>query len=111
MATNPKVTKGAASIVFFYFGDSQYTALFQETVKLKKAMEGYNYTVLLKHDNVPKWLDFSETDEKLADVKALPTEANLVKYIKELSHDGYLLRTGGRTDSAPALGYMATIVR
>jgi hypothetical protein len=91
MATNPQVTQGAASIVFFYFGDSPYTSLFQETMQLKKAMEGYDFTVLLKHDDVPKWLDFSAADEKLADVKALPTAANLVRYIKELSHTGYFL--------------------
>lgn len=87
----PKVTKGAASIILFYFGDSKYTTICQETVKLKKAMEDYKYKVLLKHNEIPSWLDLSEKDEKIADVKEVPTKDNLVKYIKQLANDGYMI--------------------
>lgn len=87
----PKITKGAASIILFYFGDSKYTTISQETVKLKKAMEDYKYKVLLKHNEIPNWLDLSEKDEKIADVKETPTKDNIVKYIKQLANDGYMI--------------------
>lgn len=87
----PKITKGAASIIFFYFGDSKFTTICQETVKLKKAMEDYKYKVLLKHNEIPSWLDLSEKDEKIADVKEAPTKDNLVKYVKQLADEGYMI--------------------
>ena len=40
MNVAPKANKGATSLIFFYYGDSEYTTLAQETLKLKKAMEG-----------------------------------------------------------------------
>ena len=80
-----------ASLIFFYYGDSEYTTLGQETLKLKKAMEGYDYKVLLKHETLPSWADLSEKDEKLADVKEIPTKANLFKYITQLAKDGYIV--------------------
>ena len=73
----PRANK-AASLIYFYYGDSQYNTLGQETLKLKKAMEGYDFTVLLKHETLPGWADLSEKDEKLANVKDIPTKANLV---------------------------------
>jgi hypothetical protein len=91
MATNPKVDKGSASIVFFYMGDSPFTTLFQESTKLKKAMEGYKKVILLKHNQTDSWLDFSEADEKIADKIVTPTKANLFKYIIDLSKEGYYL--------------------
>jgi len=90
-ATYPKCDKGSASIVFFYMGDSKFTTLFQETTKLKKAMQGYKKVVLLKHDVTDSFLDFSEEDEKIANVIATPTKANFFKYIKDLSKEGYYL--------------------
>lgn len=80
-----------ASLIFFYYGDSEYNTLGQETLKLKKAMEGYDYKVLLKHETLPGWADLSEKDEKLADVKEIPTKANLFKYITQLAKDGYIV--------------------
>src|SRR5262245_26096799 len=85
----PAANKGAASLIFFYYGDSEYTTLAQETLKLAKAMDGYRFKVLLKHDTGPNWADLSEQDEKLADIKALPTKANLFKYLIQLTEDGY----------------------
>lgn len=82
----------SASLIYFNFGEnSEYTALFQDTVKLKKAMEGYQMKVLLKAETTPNWLDFSEADERQADIKAPPTKANFFKYIKELTADGYYI--------------------
>ena len=78
----------AASIILCYYGDDPATTLFQETLKLKKAMEGYTFKVLLKHETLPSWADLSEADEKLADIKALPTKANLFKYILEMTDMG-----------------------
>lgn len=87
----PKAHKGFASIIFFYFGDSKFQTLGQETVKLKLAMEEYEYKVLLKHDTVSPFWDLSEKDEKLADIKAAPTEGNLIKYLEKLADDGYII--------------------
>jgi hypothetical protein len=88
----PKAHRGAASLIYFNYGESSpYTAFFQETLKLKKAMEGYNCTVLLKHETTPSWADLSEKDEKLADIKAPPTTTNLFKYMIELAQDGYYI--------------------
>jgi hypothetical protein len=86
----PKANRGAASLIYFNYGeDSPYTAFFQDTLKLRKAMEGYSYVVLLKDDITPAWADLSEADEKLADIRAAPTRANLFKYMIELARDGY----------------------
>jgi hypothetical protein len=81
----------SASLIFNYYGDSKYNTLGQETVKLKKAMEGYDFKVLLKHESLPSWMDLSEKDEKLANIKDLPTKANLFKYLKQLTEDGYFI--------------------
>ncbi|MBN8588129.1 MAG: hypothetical protein J0L94_07355 [Rhodothermia bacterium] len=80
-----------ASVVFFYFGDSKFTSLGQETVQLKHAMDGYDRVVLLKHDNVSSFWDLSEKDEKLADIKKTPTETNLKDQLKDLSEKGYVI--------------------
>lgn len=85
------VSKGAASVTLFCFGDSKYTTLFQETVKLKKGMEGYDYKVLLKHNETPTWLDLSEKDEKLADVVMPPTAANLKECLADVANAGYMI--------------------
>src|SRR6266481_1639068 len=85
----PAANKGAASMCFFYYGDSEYNTLGQETLHLKKAMEDYDFKVLLKHETLPSWADLSEKDEKLADIKDLPTKANLFKYLIKLAQDGY----------------------
>lgn len=84
-------SRKAASLVFFYYGDSKQITLFQETLRLKRAMQGYDYKVLLKHEVTPSWLDFSEKDEKLADIKAPPTKDNLKKYVVDLAKDGYMI--------------------
>ena len=47
--TKPKIHKGSASLVFFYFGDSPATTLAQETMELYRAMQDYDRVVLLKH--------------------------------------------------------------
>ena len=65
------------------------TQLGQETLKLKKAMDGYKFKVLLKDNSLPSWADLSEKDEKLCDIKELPTRANLFKYLIQLGQDGY----------------------
>ncbi len=78
-----------ASLSFFYYGDSVYNTLGQETLKLKKTMDGYDFKVLLKHETLPSWIDLSEKDEKLADIKDIPTKAKLFKYLIQLAKDGY----------------------
>lgn len=91
MSSTPKADKGAASIIYFYYGDSIYNTLGQETLKLKKAMDGYKFTVLLKHEALPSWADLSEKDEKLADIKDLPTRSNLFKYLVQLGQEGHYI--------------------
>jgi hypothetical protein len=88
----PNPNKGFASLVFHYMGDSKFTLFFQETMKLKKAMEGYDKVVLLKFDEEKQsWLDWSEKDEEIADVIATPTTANVAKYLKQLADEGYTI--------------------
>lgn len=95
MATKTKfkrpVANKAASLVFFYYGDSKFETLGQETLKLKKAMQDYKFKVLLKHESLPSWADLSEKDEKLANIKDLPTKKNFFKYLKKLTRDGYYI--------------------
>jgi hypothetical protein len=100
-AQAPQVSKGAASIIFFYYGDSEQITLAQETMKLKRAMEGYNFKVLLKHNVVPNFLDIREGDEKEADIKDVPTADNLVKYLIELAKDGYMIDLWIMSHGAP----------
>src|SRR5215467_11282427 len=81
---SPAANKGTASLTLLYYGDSEYKTIAQETLKLKQTMDGYDFKVLLKDNSLPSWLDLSEKDEKLADVKEEPTKANLFKYLIEL---------------------------
>ena len=90
-AKRPAANKGAASLLLFYYGDSKYETLGQETLKLKKAMEGYNCNVLLKHNHLSNWADLSQKDEKLADIKDRPTKENFFKYLIQLTDDGYFI--------------------
>lgn len=85
------VSKGAASLVFFYYGDSPFFTLGQETLKLKKALTGYGRKILLKHDFIPEPFDLSSQDEKEADIVDIPTADNLVRYLKELAEDHYMI--------------------
>ncbi|MCL5995434.1 MAG: hypothetical protein M1546_05185 [Chloroflexi bacterium] len=54
-------------------------------------MEDYDRKVLLKFESTPSWLDFSEKDEKLADIKDVPTKTNLFKYLIQLAEEGYFI--------------------
>lgn len=85
----PKAEKSAVLIYFNFGENSEYTKLFQDTVKLKKAMKGYQRVVLLKSQEVPSWADFSEGDEKNADVILSPTKGNFFDQIIDLTEKGY----------------------
>ncbi len=87
----PRLNGKKASIIFLYMGDSPFISFFQETIRLKKIMELYDFNVLLKHDNVKPWLDLSEYDERTANVKDVPTKTNLFSNIKRLADDGYTI--------------------
>lgn len=88
----PSASKGNASLVFHYMGDSKFTLFFQEALNLKHAMDGYKKVVLLKFDSeLDNWLDFNEQDEKKADVIDKPTKANIAKYLKSLTDEGYII--------------------
>jgi hypothetical protein len=85
-----------ASLVFFYFGESSYVnRLAQETVPIYKALEGYDKTVLLRHEtdigSGKSKIELSEKAEKLATVLDIPTKANLAKYLNELGDEGYVV--------------------
>ncbi len=85
------VSNGAASLVFFYYGDSPFLTLSQETLRLKKALEGYGRSILLKHDFIPEPFDLSSNDEKLADVVDTPTADNLIRYLRELADNHHMI--------------------
>jgi hypothetical protein len=83
-----------ASLVFFYFGESSYVnRLAQETVPIHKALQGYDKTVLLRHETDigtgKGKIELSEKAEKLATVLDLPTKENLAKYLNLLGDEGY----------------------
>lgn len=81
-----------ASLVFFYFGESSYmNRLAQETVPLYHALEGYDHTVLLRHETDIGPFELSEAAEQAATVLDLPTKENLVKYLNELGDAGYVV--------------------
>jgi hypothetical protein len=86
----PQAAK-AASLIYFNYGNSKTITLVQETLKLKKGMQDYQRTVLLKPETLPPWADLSEKDEKLADVKDQPTKTNLFKHLIQLARDGYYI--------------------
>jgi hypothetical protein len=90
MAIAPNPTK-TASILFFYYGDSKYLTVFQETLRMRRAMEGYDLTVLLKHQETPSFIDISEGDERNADVVDAPTQANLFKHLIQAAQSDHMV--------------------
>lgn len=84
--------KGSASIVFFYYGDSVFASLFQESLKLKKAMVGYDKSILL-YDKNNTFLSKTLSKEAInkADKVVKPTAKNFLNAIKELSESGYYI--------------------
>jgi hypothetical protein len=88
--STPKIHKGSASLVFFYYGDSKFITFFQESMELFRAMKNYKKVVLLKEEN-PHGLTVSQTAINKADIVALPTKDNIIKYIKELTSEGYFI--------------------
>ena len=90
MPTVPNPTKTAA-VLFFYYGDSKFLTTFQETLRMRRAMEGYDHTVLLKFDTVHPMIDIREGDEREADVVDTPTQANLFKYLKQAASTGHMI--------------------
>lgn len=83
--------KGTASLVYFYYGDSAFITLAQETLHLKKAMSDYGTKILLKDDYLPNMVDLSNADEKEADVVDLPTRENFFKYLRQLAAEGNMI--------------------
>jgi hypothetical protein len=71
------------------YGDSRYTSFIRERLKLRKGLQGYALSVLLKHAGLPPWAELSPADERLADVADAPTRTNLFQYIVDLAGDGY----------------------
>lgn len=80
-----------ASIVFFYFGDSPFVSLAQETVPVGMALEGYDRSVLLHFDTKVGPFDVSKGDEKHATVVDVPTTANLVAQLADLKKGKYVV--------------------
>lgn len=85
----PTATKSASLIYFNYGENSEFTKFFQDTLHVKKAMEGYQRVVLIKPNELPSWADLSEADEKNADVILPPTKDNFFNQIKDLAAKGY----------------------
>ena len=116
MATVPTPTK-TASVLFFYYGDSKFLTVFQETLRMKRAMEGYDTTVLLKHQETPSSIDISEADERNADIVDTPTQANLFKYLIQVAQSGHMIDlwifshggTGGMRSSKGTHGQNDTV--
>ncbi len=80
-----------ASLVFFYFGEDSYLkALAQEAVKIEKAFENYDHSVLLKFKNINFGpFDLNKDLEESVDVLLPPTQDNLTQQINRLGSEGY----------------------
>ena len=79
-----------ASLVFFYFGENSYVnRLAQETVPVHKALDGYDKTVLLRHETEVAGFDMSPKAAKAATIEDIPTKENLAKYLNQLGDEGY----------------------
>ena len=83
-----------ASLVFFYFGEDSYiNRLAQETVPTWLALDGYDHSVLLRHETDVNLGDckfeLSEKAEQMADVIAPPTRQNLADQLNRLGEEGY----------------------
>lgn len=87
----PQLNGQTATFIWAYWGDNNLTTMGQETMRLKKAMDGYNYKVLMKHNHTPPWLDLSEGDERRADVMMPPTPANFTAQLVALAQAGYII--------------------
>jgi hypothetical protein len=86
---SPKPTKGTASVVSFYTGDSALYELAQHLdVKLSNFVSGYGRsTLLIEESKSPKLFD--STALKKANEVREPTAANFIDAIKDLVEDSY----------------------
>jgi hypothetical protein len=87
----PSANRGLASLIYFNYMDAPSARLVQDTLHLKKFMEGYDCKVLLKRQETPSFLDLSEKDEKLADVMLPPTRTNFFAQMIDLAAKGYMI--------------------
>lgn len=83
-----------ASLVHFYFGEESYVnRLAQETVPTWLALDGYDHSVLLRHETDVQIggakFELSEKAEQMASVVDLPTPENLAKHLNRLGDEGY----------------------
>lgn len=83
--------KGAASLLFFYFGDSYVTTLCQETTDLAEAMEGYKRSVLLRDKVKVGPFEVGKRENRQAEVVDTPSKANFFKHLRQLAKDGYFV--------------------
>lgn len=80
-----------ASLVFFYFGEDSYLkALAQETVRIEKAFQGYDHSVLLKFKDldIGPFVVGNKTADSV-DVLLKPTQDNLISELNRLGSEGY----------------------
>lgn len=87
----PQLNGKTASFIWAFWGDSDLTTMGQETMRLKKAMDGYDHKVLMKHNHTPSWIDLSEGDERNADVMRPPTPENFTSELVRLAKAGYII--------------------
>lgn len=87
----PAPNKGVASLIYFNYMDEPSAQLVQDQLRLSKFMQGYGRVVLLKRNNTPKLLDFSEADERLADRILPPTKTNFFAQIIDLAKSGWII--------------------
>lgn len=80
-----------ASLVFFYFGDSPFITIAQETVPVGMALEGYDRSVLLHFETKIGPFHISASDEKCANVVEAPTAENLKNQLIDLRKGGYMV--------------------
>ncbi|MBI2569296.1 MAG: hypothetical protein HYV63_19945 [Candidatus Schekmanbacteria bacterium] len=85
-------TQGEASILHFYMGDGPVFTIAQDLgTKLDKAMEDYDYTILLKEENNLGAIELSASAENGADEFLSPSESNFFAALRSVVRKGYLV--------------------
>jgi len=82
-------SRGDASILLCYLGDSQFRTLFQNLQDLNEAVTGYDQSILLKHTGGASAI--GGVAHGLADKVEKPTRENFESCIRKLTAAGYTI--------------------
>lgn len=82
-------SRGEASLLLCYMGDSQFTTFFQNLQDLNEAVTGYDQSILLKHTGGASAI--GGVAHTLADKVERPTRENFESCLRKLTAAGYTI--------------------